>query len=121
MRSATQEERESVDKYIESISIQTGVTFNGALHGEIPQLTFEQLKAEADRQGYNLVKKRQYVKFLPCTCGCNRRYTFYSMERITWNVGYKCARCGKEAFGKSAEDAKLNWNELIRREQNECE
>jgi DNA-directed RNA polymerase subunit RPC12/RpoP len=41
------------------------------------------------------------------------------MERITWNIGYRCARCGKEAFGKNAEDAKLNWNEMIRREQNE--
>jgi hypothetical protein len=50
MRSATQEERISVDNYIESISVQTGITFNGALQEEVPQLTFEQLKAEADRQ-----------------------------------------------------------------------
>ena len=114
MRSDTHEDRESVDNYIESISSHTGVTFNGDFHGEIPQLTFEQLKAEADRHGYNLVKKRQYVKFLPCTCGCNKRHTLYSMERIIWNVGYKCVRCGKEAFGKNAEDAKLNWNDMIR-------
>ena len=32
-------------------------------------MTFEELKAEAKRQGYYIVKKKESIKLIPCTCG----------------------------------------------------
>lgn len=35
-------------------------------------MTFEELKTEAEKQGYKLVKRKQNEAFLPCICGANR-------------------------------------------------
>ena len=32
-------------------------------------MNLEELKSEAAKLGYNLVKKQPYTKLLPCTCG----------------------------------------------------
>ena len=32
-------------------------------------MTFEELKAEATKQGYNLVKKPTYIPMAKCPCG----------------------------------------------------
>ena len=36
-------------------------------------MTLEELKAEAEKFGYTLIKKSDSIKMLPCTCGCKRR------------------------------------------------
>ena len=77
-------------------------------------MTYEELKAEAKRQGYKLIKDRPYVKFEPCTCGCNRRTTHYHYICGIRSVVYECNKCGKEAEGASEREAKLNWNRKMR-------
>lgn len=81
-------------------------------------MTFEELKAEADKQGYKLVVYKKIEPFLPCTCGCNRRTHWYSYKNGENNIRLCCNRCGKSASGKTEAEARRNWNALIREELN---
>ena len=81
-------------------------------------MEFEELKAEAKRQGYNLIKIRN-VKLLPCTCGSNRREHWYMYRDGIRFKGLICHKCGKEALGKTEIEAKENWNRMIKEELNE--
>lgn len=70
-------------------------------------MTVEELRKAAKELGYNIIPIKKYEKFLPCTCGCNRREH--------WSGSYdtvilKCANCGKEVTGNSDADARHNWN-----------
>ncbi len=80
-------------------------------------MTFEELKAEASRQGYNLVKKPTYIPLTPCICGSKRGL------RMTYTTGflrfYRCIKCGLE--GKKADsnkEARLNWNRAMEKFEN---
>lgn len=75
-------------------------------------MTREEIKAEAEKLGYKLVKHQPYERLLPCTCGCNRRKTVYYLNY----QALVCTSCGKMAKGFSREQAKRNWNEMIRKE-----
>lgn len=76
-------------------------------------MTFEELKAEATRQGYNLVKMKPKERFLPCTCGCNQRTHWFST--VYDSITLECKRCEFKVSGKSEADAKRNWNIEIRK------
>ena len=84
-------------------------------------MTYEELKVEADKLGYNLIKKNQYIKFLPCTCGNNRRHLVYRIPCKEYPEGgdfYECTECGKSGpVGKSERDAKIKWNQMIEGEK----
>lgn len=80
---------------------------------EFPNMTLEELKAEAKRQGYNLIKIPVREKLLPCTCGYNRRSHW---ENINGEVSLYCEKCFKKATGKTEKEARRNWNEMIRKE-----
>lgn len=86
----------------------------------MPFLTFEELKEEAKRQGYNLIRIKKPEKLLPCTCGCNRREHWHccSIENGEF-IKLICCKCGKEAIGKTMFDAIHNWNEMIKKERAE--
>lgn len=78
----------------------------------IQSATDEEFKAEAKRRGYNIIKKPEPVKLLPCVCGTGRR----KVEQWVNAYGryYKCDNCGLESFvGRSERKAKLYWNRLI--------
>ena len=83
-------------------------------------MTYEELKTEADKLGYNLVKKNQYIKFLPCTCGSNRRHTVFCVCCEKYPDGgllFECNKCGKSSpVGKHYADAKAKWNKMIQGE-----
>lgn len=76
-------------------------------------MTFEELKQEAKRQGYNLIPAHK-EKFLPCLCGANcHQYTTGPEGEF-----YSCKRCGLEA-PPVAKDSGRNamvkaWNQMIR-------
>lgn len=80
-------------------------------------MTFEELKAEAKRQGYNLIKNNPIEKLLPCICGCKQREHWYSAPDATEIL--VCKKCGKRAEGKNEREAKHNWNEMIKSETNQ--
>lgn len=76
-------------------------------------MTFEELKAEAKRQGYKLMKKQENVsvRLLPCTCGVKRPTKWYVIGDDNVGECYKCDKCGKRGkTGKNTREAKINWN-----------
>lgn len=73
-------------------------------------MTLDELKAEAKKMGYKLIKDSPYERFLPCTCGCNRR----SLYVLPDGYGYVCQKCGRKAKGRTEIEAKKNWNRMVR-------
>lgn len=95
-------------------------------------MTYEELKVEAERQGFNLVKKyERLIKLEPCICGSKR----ISRWRGRHSYQYYCPKCDRKALGVETyinyDDpndkmlamsevnnlARKNWNEMIRKER----
>ena len=75
-------------------------------------MDLELLKREAHKLGYDLVKRGERVKLLPCTCGSKRRSHLYAIGKD----GLRCTVCGKEVWGETEILAKVNWNRMIEKE-----
>jgi len=82
-------------------------------------MTLEVLKAEAKAHGYKLIPIKQEEKFLPCTCGSNRREHWFRWTGDHEEITLCCMRCGKRVSGISEADAKHKWNDMIRSESDE--
>lgn len=79
----------------------------------------EELKVEAEKLGYKLVKYQPYERLLPCICGCKARRTWYiHNNNIEDNIKFECSRCGRYVTGKNKKEAKINWNKMIREKTN---
>lgn len=72
-------------------------------------MTVEELKEIAKSMGYNIIPIKKYEKYLPCTCGNNRREQWETQS----GVKISCTKCGKSAEGKTMAEAKRNWNKAI--------
>lgn len=80
-------------------------------------MTVEELKKEAAKLGYNIIKKQKYIRFNPCVCGCNRREHWYGYGQTKF---FRCKNCGlKSPEGSNEKEAKLNWNKMIEEKQND--
>lgn len=82
-------------------------------------MTLDELKVEAEKLGYTLIKKPESIKMLPCTCGSKRRSEWFSAGQIF----YCCNRCGKKSPpANTVRGAKRAWNEMIEKggEENGC-
>lgn len=79
-------------------------------------MTLEELKAEAKKHGYHLMKDREKVNLLDCTCGCNRRRHYTVVKDNEVFEGLRCIKCGKWVLGKTELDARKEWNKLIKEE-----
>lgn len=75
-------------------------------------MTVEELKAEADKLGYRLIKKPMYIKILPCVCGCKIHKYWHNAKTNESGVG--CPKCERIIWGKDETEAKMNWNEIMR-------
>lgn len=78
-------------------------------------MTLPELKAEADKLGYKVVKKSEpYTPMLPCICGCKRR-EHWSTRFGNGKYGTKlvCIRCNRSASGLTQTDARKAWNKMI--------
>ena len=74
------------------------------------QITIKELKEEAKKKGYKLVKDVPYIKFEPCICGGNHRSHWNGLKghRYTYD------KCGLTSeWGKSERKAKELWNAMI--------
>ena len=80
-------------------------------------MTLEVLKAEAEAHGYKLIPIKADEKFLPCTCGSNRREHWSRWKGNEYGITLQCMRCGKRVSGATEAEAKHNWNEMIRSER----
>lgn len=78
-------------------------------------MNLEELKAEAAKLGYNLVKKQPYIKLSHCTCGEKKpSELFYYTEENGEMRFYKCDNCGLSALpAKTDRQARENWNQLV--------
>lgn len=76
-------------------------------------MTLEELKIEANKLGYSLIKKRIIPKLLPCICGCKRRHHWYIAGSENKRA-LECKRCGKRIEGINDIDVINKWNEMIK-------
>lgn len=79
-------------------------------------MTFEELKKEAKRQGYLLIKKQERINLLDCTCGGKRRRSWSKIKDGQTFAGLECIRCGKMVWGANTLDARKKWNRMIEEE-----
>lgn len=74
-------------------------------------MTVEELKKIANEMGYNIIKKQEYVKLLPCKCGgkvelwsCNCPSGWF----------YWCSECdAKGGLASTERQARINWNRMV--------
>ena len=74
-------------------------------------MTFEELREEAHRQGYHLIKYNPLPKIQQCTCG--RKKYFKRLYHTAWgceSVSIYCPDCGREVEGGSEREAREIWN-----------
>ena len=78
-------------------------------------MKLEELKADAAKHGYALVKKREYVRLEPCICGHERRHK----ERSSRGWYFWCKKCGFTGgqISSSERAARIAWNEAVKREK----
>lgn len=77
-------------------------------------MKLEELKAEAAKLGYKLVKNQPYIKLLPCTCGENKPHEWFCTGENRGKSFYKCDNCGLSApAAKTNRRARENWNKLV--------
>lgn len=81
------------------------------------EMTLDELKAEADMQGYRLVKKNNPPRLSPCTCG-GRRRSWWCRSGPDGNFYYLiCEKCGKKSeYGKNKIEVSKKWNEMMESE-----
>lgn len=73
-------------------------------------MTVEELKQEAKKLGYNIIKIPDKVKKLNCICGASSRYVEV-WTRFDGNMFCKCRQCHKQSyFGRNKNEAIKNWN-----------
>ena len=79
-------------------------------------MTNEELKEEAEKQGYYLAKKRKDVKLLPCKCGTFKylkRYKNWGYPNNPDRVGFYCTNCGTRVTARWWYQLKEKWNEVV--------
>ena len=79
-------------------------------------MTVEELKSEAKKIGYKLIKDTKPPRLLPCICGYNKRTEWCDSAHRC--VDLECKRCGLIASGKNRTEAILAWNALVKEQSN---
>lgn len=77
-------------------------------------MTLEELRIEAKKQGYKLIKDNKYEALIPCICGCNRRIRWYNTEG---QVSMECSRpmCDiRTPWADSEAEVRRKWNKMIK-------
>ena len=75
-------------------------------------MDIEELKEEAKKLGYNLIKKKPYVKLLPCPCG-NKNSVYFDYTK-DWQKYATCSKCGFVGSpAKRIYEARENWNKAV--------
>ena len=77
-------------------------------------MTIDELKAEAKKLGYHLVKNTPKISLLPCLI-CRGKLTWELKNCVTGKYFRRCKCCDSfDGYGaKISNGAKLGWNEAI--------
>ena len=81
-------------------------------------MTFEELKAEAKRQGYNLIKMSKYPTIVKCPV-CNKkpeRWSRYNAQTHEETYIVRCPICNHKEEAKKKTWAVNQWNSWAERE-----
>lgn len=77
-------------------------------------MTYEELKIEANKMGYNLIKKKEYVPHKKCKCGKHGRVMLgckVGSDKSTWSI--MCEKCNKRTKAwMNQDDAWREWNKM---------
>lgn len=105
------EQLEQCVAYVPTVEENAQTSFIHSIQNEIHALWLEHKKLIQKIEN----SKKPYVKFLPCTCGHNRRELWAGFtEDYECYWYYKCLKCGLKGDGApSAEAAKVAWNKMI--------
>lgn len=78
-------------------------------------MTLDELKAEAKKRGYYLMKIQPYAKLLPCpVCGSKRTQEWIVGKNGYSNYKRECSRCDFSAIeGVTKLEAREKWNEAV--------
>lgn len=83
-------------------------------------MTVEELRKEANKQGFELVKRDSWSKWVkkhPCTCGRRTHFTLI-FDPAIGKYFYVCPTCRfVSRAGSTIEEAGIFWNEDIERRQ----
>lgn len=81
-------------------------------------MTFDELKKEADAQGYKLVKKQQHTKLLSCPqCGAKRTENWYNVQYQKWFK--QCTNCQfRSLFADNKTGLNSAWNKAVEEFEN---
>ena len=79
-------------------------------------MTLDELKAEAKKLGYHLVKNTPKITLLPCPI-CGRKLTCEWQNCVTGKFFRQCKCCDSfDGYGaKTSNGAKLGWNEAVKK------
>ena len=78
-------------------------------------MTLEELKIEAKKHGYHLVKDSTTVKMLPCPV-CNSKRTIEWISTTALGYRRECYNCKFNRNGdwrKTKKEARESWNEAV--------
>lgn len=79
-------------------------------------MTLEELKAEAKKHGYKLVKERPYIRMSACVCGHKNIAHWIKFGGVSEPYFHQCRKCGLTSDpAKTKYEAKLKWNECVER------
>lgn len=64
--------------------------------------------------GYNVIKRKPYVKLMPCVCGCKKPEEWYKTGNGDTGPFYRCPNCKLEGgIGRSNRESREKWNEAV--------
>lgn len=69
----------------------------------------EKESVEAKSTKIHNINRNKYDRFVPCTCGFNKRHKSMKNGLVT----YECQLCGRSAHGATVYLARKNWNAIM--------
>lgn len=82
-------------------------------------MTVDELKEEAKKLGYNVIKRQERIKLKPCKCGRKRIDQWIDWIHREANIYYKCPQCGRQSEKCETErEARIAWNDMVESEKN---
>ena len=80
-------------------------------------MTLEELKTEAKKYGYKLVKDTPYIRLAHCVCGHKSISSWTTFgEKTPTPYSHQCRKCGFASEpARTKYEAKLKWNECVER------
>lgn len=76
-------------------------------------MTVEELKDEAKKLGYNIIKIPEPLEpLLPCVCGRKKPQCWYGLNFYV----YRCPDCGRAGKSGKNREARHSWNEMVKTE-----